>query len=494
MDQDLQSLQEVRDCIAKAKEAQKMLSHYSQEEVDRLVGLMAEYGYKAAYELAQIACEESGFGRIESKKEKNIFATRDVYKNIKDVKTVGLINQDLERQVYEIATPMGIVAAIIPITNPTSTALFKILIAAKARCSIILSPHPRGVRCTQAAADVMKKAVSRIGAPDGMIGCLTLPTMAATQELMKHPDIAVILATGGSGLVSAAYSSGKPAIGVGPGNVPAYIEKSADIEHAVRCLVASQTFDWGTICASEQAVVIDQAIEKKCMEEFARQNAYICNEKEVKLLESLMPSGSGMNSDIVGKSPVFIAQKAGFSVPETTTILLARQKGVGHSYPLSREKLSPILALYIEENWEKACERCFEILHYGGMGHTLAIHSQDQKIISAFALKKPAFRILVNSPSSQGGVGYSTGLVPSMTLGCGSLGGNISSDNITCKHLLNIKRIAFGNKYLFPDMLTPQVSLASQERIKTSYIHDPFEDLPALGKRYYIGPYNNPNI
>lgn len=494
MDQDLQSLQEVRNCVAKAKEAQKVLSHYSQDEVDKLVGLMASYGYRAAQELAEIACEESGFGRVESKREKNIFATRNVYENIKDIKTVGIVHQDLEKQVYEIATPMGIVAAIIPITNPTSTALFKILIAIKARCAIVLSPHPRGVRCTQASANVMKKAISSIGAPEDLVGCLTIPTMAATQELMKHPDIAVILATGGSGLVKAAYSSGKPAIGVGPGNVPAYIEKSADIEHAVRCLVASQTFDWGTICASEQAVVIDSAIEKKCLEEFSRQKAYICNDKEIQMLESLMPSGSSMNPDIVGKSPVFIAQKAGFSVPESTTILLAKQKGVGNSYPLSREKLGPILALYVEENWEKACERCFEILNYGGMGHTLVIHSQDQKIISAFALKKPAFRILVNAPSSQGGVGYATGLVPSMTLGCGSLGGNISSDNITCKHLLNIKRIALGNSNLFPDIATPFVSLANQEKQKKSYHPDPFEDLPGPGKRYYIGPYNNPNI
>lgn len=493
MDKDLQSISEARKLVEKAKKAQKILEKYSQEEIDRLVALMAEYGYRASKDLARLACEESGFGRYESKIEKNIFATQKVYEDIKDTKTVGIIHEDRENQVYDVATPMGIVAAIIPITNPTSTALFKILISIKARCSIILSPHPRGLKCISESANIMRKAADAIGAPVDIVNCLPIPTIAATHELMKHSDISVILATGGSGLVKAAYSSGKPAIGVGPGNAPAFIEKSADIEHAVRCLVVSQGFDWGTICASEQSVIIDAAIYDECINEFKKQNAHLCSDVETKMLENLMPSGDGINPDLVGQSPAFIAKHAGFEVPEDTTILLAKQTGVGRAYPLSREKLAPILALYIENGWEDACERSYELLNYGGMGHTLSIHSQDQKVISAFALKKPAFRVLVNSPSSQGAVGYSTNLTPSMTLGCGTYGGNITSDNISSVNLLNIKRIAFGKQKWFEDIETPKVSLTIDNNTVLNS-RNPFFNIPNKNRPYYVGPHNNPNI
>lgn len=476
MDKDLQAIQEVRDLVQKAKQAQNILAQYSQYEVDRLVALMAEYGYRASRELAQLACEESGFGSLASKIEKNIFATREVYRYIKNIPTVGFIHTDPEHGIYEVATPMGIVAAVIPITNPTSTAMFKILIAIKARCPIILSPHPKGVQCTSKTAEIMTKAGQAIGAPEGLIGCLTLPTMASTAELMKHPDVAVILATGGSGLVRAAYTSGKPAIGVGPGNVPVFIERSADIPHAVRCLVVSQDFDWGTICSSEQAIIVDQPILDTVLNELKQQGAYICKDEEISALEKLMPSGSGINPDLVGQTPYKIAQTAGFSIPENTTILIARQAGVGDKFPLSREKLSPILALYVENGWRTACERCFELLRYGGMGHTLAIHSRDRQILTWFALHKPASRILINVPTSQGGVGYATHLAPSLTLGCGALGGNSSSDNITCRHLLNIKRIAFGIPNFFKDMQTPIVTLNIPE--PNVYKNDPFAGLP----------------
>lgn len=492
MDKDLQSIQEVRDLVQKAKQAQSILAEYSQFEVDRLVALMAEYGYRASRELAELAHEESGFGSVESKVEKNIFATRDVYRYIKDIPTVGFIHSDPERGVYEVATPMGIVAAVIPITNPTSTALFKILIAIKARCTIILSPHPKGVKCTLQAASVMQKAAQAIGAPDGLVGCLTIPTMLSTQELMKHPDIAVILATGGSGLVHAAYTSGKPAIGVGPGNVPVFIERTADIPHAVRCLVVSQDFDWGTICSSEQSIIVDQPVYDAVLAELKRQGAYICNDTEINLLEKLMPSGNGINSDLVGQSPAWIAKLAGFQVPDSTTILIARQAGVGNKFPLSREKLSPILALYVEDGWKAACERCFELLRYGGMGHTLAIHSCDKQVITWFALHKPASRILVNVPTSQGGVGYATHLAPSFTLGCGALGGNASSDNITCRHLLNIKRIAFGIPQFFKDLKAPSVTLDIPEPNPNKI--DPFAGLPDPHRQPYIGPHNQQNI
>lgn len=493
MDRDLQAICEVRDLIKKAKAAQAILGCYSQEEVDRLVSLAAEYGYKASRELAELACEETKMGKVESKVEKNQFATRNVYEHIKNIKTVGIIREDTKRQVYEIATPMGIVAAVIPCTNPTSTALYKILIALKARCTIILSPHPRAVRCIQASANAMLKAANAIGGPDGIIGCLTTPTLEATQELMSHSDTGVILATGGSGLVKAAYSSGKPAIGVGPGNVPAFIEKSANIPHAVRCLVASQGFDWGTICCSEQAVIMDKPIEKECLEEFRRQKAHICNEQEILALQSVVPSGNTINPEVVGQSPSRIASMAGFRVPEDTTILLAWQKGVGDTYPLSREKLSPILALYTEDGWQAACEKCMELLRYGGMGHSLVIHSQNSDVIRAFALAKPVSRILVNAPSSQGGVGYGTGLVPSMTLGCGTPGGNITSDNITTTHLINIRRIAMGDPLWFKDIPSPKVNWEhSQESHPIK--NDPFNDISQERKRYYIGPHNNPNI
>jgi acetaldehyde dehydrogenase (acetylating) len=475
VDKDLQAIQEVRALVAKAKQAQPILAAYSQEEVDNLVTLMAERGYRASRELAQLACEETGFGRVESKIEKNIFATRDVYEGMKDVKTVGIIHEDQQKQVYEVAAPMGIVAAIIPVTNPTSTTLFKILICIKARCTIILSPHPKAVKCIQAAAEVMMKAADSIGAPEGLIGCLSIGDMAGAHELMTHPDVDVILATGGAAMVKAAYSSGKPAIGVGPGNCPAFIERTANIPHSVRCLILSKSFDWSTICSSEQSVILDEPIEQQCLEEFRRQGAYMCNDKEIRALEHLMPPGGAINPEIVGKSPVFIAQKAGFKVPEDTLLLLARQQGVGDRYPLSREKLSPLLSLYTENGWEEACERSMEILHYGGMGHTLVIHSRNQEIISAFALKKPAFRILVNAPSSQGAIGYATNLPQSLTLGCGALGRNITSDNITCRHLLNIKRIAFGKPSLFKDIATPHVSLSSESKKETPiYRRDPF--------------------
>ena len=492
MDKDLESINQVNELVEKARHAQKILAAYSQQEIDRLTALMAEYGYRASRDLAELACRETGFGRVDSKTEKNIFSTRDVYRHLKEVKTCGIVAADTARQIYQVATPMGLVAAIIPVTNPTSTALFKILIAIKARCGIVLSPHPRAVECIKASADIMAKAADAIGAPAAAIGCLTMPTLAATQALMRHTHIAVILATGGAGLVKAAYSSGKPAIGVGPGNAPAFIEKSADIPHAVRCLVVSQGFDWGTVCASEQAIVVDQAIEEQVLQELVNQDAYLCNQKEISQLEKLMPPGRAPNPDLVGRSPATIANLAGFYVPERTTILVVRQNGVGDRYPLSREKLAPILALYIESGWQAGCERCFEILTYGGMGHTLAIHSRDQQIISAFALQKPAFRIMVNAPTSQGAVGYATRLHPSMTLGCGTPGGNITSDNISSHHLLNIKRIAFGNPGLFKEIETPQIVMNAAGEFST--ILDPFTDLPDRNRRYYIGPYNRPTI
>lgn len=445
MDADLLALQEVRDCLRRARAAADVLEDWNQEQTDRVVRAMAEAGRRHVEELARLAVEDSGFGRLESKIVKNTFCTEHLWNYVKDVKTAGIVRRDEARKVYEIASPMGIVAAIIPITNPTSTALFKCIISIKARNAVVVSPHPRGVRCIGRACEVLYDAAIRAGAPEGCISWLRQPTLESTQELMRHRLTSVILATGGPGLVKQAYSSGKPAIGVGPGNCPAWIDRSADVRHAVRCLVLSQTFDWGTICASEQSVVLDRPIAEKAIEEFVRQGAHVCTPEENRKIAALVvdPVQRRVNPAIVGLAPHRIAQMAGFAIPESTSVLLCPETGVGWEHPLSIEKLSPILSLYVEDGWKAGCKRCMELLAFGGEGHTIVIHATDQNVILEFGIKKQASRILVNSPSSQGSVGFATNLVPSMTLGCGTPGCNIVSDNINAQHLVNIKRIAY---------------------------------------------------
>jgi acetaldehyde dehydrogenase (acetylating) len=289
----------------------------------------------------------------------------------------------------------------------------------------------------------MYEAAVRAGAPEGCIGWLTNVTLEATQHLMSHEDTAVILATGGAGLVKAAYSSGKPAYGVGPGNCPAYIERSADIRHAVTVIVASQTFDNGVICAAEQSVITEECIEEKVRAEFLAQGGYFLNADETKKLEKIVMRGKGVNPDIVGQFPRKLAEMAGFSVPHDTTVLLAPYEGVGYDYPLSIEKMTPILAYYTVKDWQEACQLCIRLVTFGGMGHSLAIHSNNDDVINEFAMKKPAFRLLVNAPTSQGAIGYATGLIPSLTLGCGTYGSNITSDNVSTLNLINVKRLAY---------------------------------------------------
>ncbi|MDZ7310476.1 MAG: acetaldehyde dehydrogenase (acetylating) [candidate division KSB1 bacterium] len=449
MDQDLQSIQEVRTLVTKARDAFLRYKEFSQEQVDRIVAAMAEAGFKASERLARMAVEETKYGKVGDKIIKNQFATRDLYEFIKNLKTVGVIREDAKNKILEIAEPMGVVAAVVPTTNPTSTAMFKCIIALKARNAIVVSPHPRAQNCTQEAVHVMRQAAESAGAPADLIHCLSLPTMEGTNELMRHRDIAVILATGGTGLVHAAYSAGKPAYGVGPGNVPVYIDRSADIPKAVADAVAGKIFDWGTLCSSEQALVVDAPVADRVIEELKKQKAYFLNDAEAgKVAKVLVTPDFHINPEMVGQSPQRIASMAGFVVPEDTRVLVARLTGVGKQYPLSMEKLSPVFALYIEDGWQKGCERCIEVLNFGGRGHTLAIHAHDQEVIMQFALKKPAFRIIVNSPSAMGAVGYTTELDPSMTLGCGSYGGNITSDNIGPVHLINIKRVAWETKPL----------------------------------------------
>ncbi len=447
--QDLQAIQEVRDLLARAKKAQETLEKFSQEEIDQIVFAMVQAGSAASESLARLAVEESGFGRVESKILKNKFSTDGTWEDIRNLKTVGVIGKDEAKGVYEIAEPIGVIAGIVPITNPTSTAMFKCIIALKARNAIVISPHPRGIRCIGESCRILHEAAVAAGAPEGIIGCLTIPTLDGTNELMTHKTTDAILATGGAGLVNAAYSSGKPAYGVGPGNVPAYVDRSADLKHAARALISSQTFDNATICASEQAIVVDETIEDAFLREMQAQGAHWCSAEETAKLEKIAVQGGRMNPDIVGLYPRDIARMAGFEVPEDTTVLLAKQTHVGREYPISYEILTPILAWYSCANWQSGCLRCIEILTFGGKGHTLAIHATDENVIMEFALKKPAHRILVNAPTSQGAVGYATNLIPSMTLGCGSWGGNITSDNVNPRNLINIKRVAYLKQGFF---------------------------------------------
>src|SRR4051794_19877316 len=443
-DRDLASIAEARTLARRAKQAWLQLAEFSQDRIDAVVDAMAAAATPQAEAFARLAVEETGYGVVEDKVQKNLFASEQVYAFIRPMKTVGVIARHEEKRVVEIAEPFGVVAAVVPSTNPTSTAIYKILISLKARCPIVLSPHPAAVKCITRVAEVMDEAALRAGAPEGAINWMTTVTIEGTQELMKHRDVAVILATGGMGLVRAAYSAGKPAYGVGPGNAPAYIERSADVKKAVRDVVTGKTFDNGVLCSSENSVVVDEAIAEAVKREFQAQGGYFMSRAEMDAVGRVLVTSQRLpNPALVGKSATVIADKCGITVPGDTRILIAPLDGVGRDYPLSIEKLCPVLSFYIVKDWREGCERCRQILRYGGMGHTMSIHSQNESVILEFGLKKPAFRIVVNSPTTHGSVGLSTGLDPAMTLGCGGYGGTITSDNISPRHLLNIKRLAY---------------------------------------------------
>jgi acetaldehyde dehydrogenase (acetylating) len=446
LDNDLQSIQEARDLAATAKQAQLEFKHFNQEQVDKVVKAMADAGFKDAERLAQMAYNETGFGKVSDKIIKNQFGTRDVWESIKDLKTVGVIDIRKGGKIIKIAEPMGVVAALVPSTNPTSTAMFKAIISLKCRNGIVVSPHPKALKCTAEALRVISDAAEKAGAPKGLIQCLSIPTIEGTEALMHDKNVAVILATGGMPMVRAAYSAGKPAYGVGAGNVPAFIEKTANIKKAVADIVFGTTFDNGVLCSSEQAMVVDRSIKERVIEEAKRIGCYFVSPEEKKKLENKIAKGAKLNTDIVGKSAPWIANYAGFTVPESTTVLISECASVGKDEPLSFEKLSPVLAFYTVDGWLDGCHKCIELLEFGGIGHTLAIHSNDKDIIMKFALEKPAFRIVVNTPSSVGAVGYTTGLMPSMTLGPGTWGGSIISENVTAMHLMNVKTLAFETK------------------------------------------------
>lgn len=449
-DYDLISIQEARDIARKAKAAQQLFAEFSEEKIDQIVAAMAEAGKANAEWLAKMAVEETKFGVFEDKITKNVFASTNVYNYIKDMKTVGVIKEDTQQKIAEVAAPVGVIMGIVPSTNPTSTAIYKSLIALKAGNGIVFSPHPSAARCTFAAAQVMHEAAVKAGAPEGIVGCLTKTTMAATDALMHHDDIAVILATGGSAMVKAAYSAGKPAYGVGPGNVPAFIERTADIRQAVADIIRSKTFDNGTICASEQAVIADEPIKDQVIAEMKAQGAYFLNKDEVALVTRVvMTPRGGMNAALVGRSAGVIAEKAGIKVPEGTRVLMAPLDGYGPEFPLSYEKLTTVLGFYTVKDWHEACLLSIELLKIGGVGHSFVIHTQDEAVAREF-IRKPVFRILVNTPSALGAIGYTTGLAPSLTLGCGTWGGSSTSDNVTPLHLINIKRQAYGLKQADP--------------------------------------------
>ncbi len=443
-DRDLTSVSEARTLARRAKEVAPVLAEFSQEQIDAIVDAMAAAATPEAERLARLAYEETGYGVVADKIQKNLFASERIYRFIRPMKTVGVVNRLEDRKVVEIAEPFGVVAAIVPTTNPTSTALYKILIAMKARCPIVISPHPSAVRCITRSAEIMNDAARRAGAPDGAINWMTTVTLEGTQELMKAREVAVILATGGMGLVRAAYSAGKPAYGVGPGNAPAYIEQSADVPKAVRDIVTGKTFDNGLLCSSENSVVVDRPLVDEVKRQFVANGGHFLSPPDIDRLGKVLVTSQRLpNPKLVGKPAEYVAAEAGIAVPPGTRVLIAELAGVGRDYPLSIEKLCPVLSFYIVSDWREGCERCKQILRYGGMGHTMSIHSRNEEVILQFGLKKPAFRIVVNTPTTLGSIGFTTGLDPSMTLGCGGYGGNITSDNISPRHLLNIKRLAY---------------------------------------------------
>ncbi len=446
MDKDLESIQQARRLVERARIAADEFAHADQETVDAVVDAMGKAAEAAAADLARLAVDETGMGRYEDKIVKNRFAAVDVRRYILPLKTCGVVREAPDVRVTELAVPMGVVAALLPTTNPTSTAIYKALIAVKARNAIVFSPHPRATQCSLETVRVVAEGAKAAGAPSDLIVCMSIATLEGTRELMQHASTAVILATGGHDMVRAAYSSGTPAYGVGPGNVPAIVERTADVERAVADIVAGKCFDYGLLCTAENSLICDRPVADQVRSELARQSAVFVRGSERGRLQRAMrdPKTGGIRSTIVGQSAVHIARQAEIHVPAGTRVLVTECSEVGPSEFFSREKLSPVLAFYVEDGWEKCCERSIELLRYGGIGHSLVIHSNDENVIQRFFEEKPAFRILVNTVAALGAVGYTTGLAPAMTLGPGTWGGSSTSDNITPLHLVNIKRLAYG--------------------------------------------------
>ncbi len=443
-DKDLLSIQEVRTKVDRAHAAWLKYRDFTQEQVDAIVERMAAAARANAKRLADLAVEETGYGNKESKYVKNLLCSDWLPRRMRGMRTVGIIREIPEERMVEIGVPVGVVAAILPTTNPTSTAIYKTLVSLKAGNAIVISPHPRAYRCTCETAQILYRAAVEAGAPEDIIQCVETATIEGTNALMRHERTGVILSTGGAGIVKAAYSSGKPAFGVGPGNVPVLIDTSADLDDAIPKIVAGKSFDYGTVCSSEQTVVAEHGMREGIVSRLKAQKAYFANEAQTQTLGKLlmMPSWT-VNPACVGQSPQKIAKMAGFEVPADTTIICAEIGGVGKAHPLSAEKLSPVLSLLFVNDWKAALDGCFGLLKFGGAGHTAVIYSNNDARTREFALRMPANRVLVNTPAPQGSTGITTNVFPSMTLGCGAVAGNITSDNVGPQHLINIKRLAY---------------------------------------------------
>lgn len=455
-DRDLRARQEVRLLAQQAQQAFEGLQKLDQSGLDRITEALSRAGALHAAELAQEACAETGFGNERDKTEKNRFAAVRVFGAIRGLRTVGILRRDDERRVWDVGVPVGVIAGIVPSTNPTSTVIYKSLIALKAGSPIIFSPHPHAVRCTLHAARLMAEAAEAAGCPKGAISCLTMPSLDAVQELLHAPQVRLILATGGGAMVRAAYSSGKPAIGVGAGNGPAYIHRSADIPRAVQDILRSKTFDNGTVCASEQSVIVERCCEARVREEFRKQGCYFLNTEEAGRVARLLlrPDGT-INPKVVGRTACAVARMAGVTVPESTPVLLANETEAGPARPYSREKLCPILAFFVEEDEDTILRRICEVLAGEGAGHTFVLHAKDEAVVRRFALTVPVSRFLVNVPASLGGIGAETALFPALTLGCGAVGGSSSSNNIGPLDLINLRRVAWGSEKPEPQPETP---------------------------------------
>ena len=443
-DKDLSARQEARSLAKEAETAQCKLAQMSQSQLDAIVEAVAKAFAKEAFTLAELAVRETGFGKVEDKERKNKFASETVAEAVRNMKTVGILHEDADEKLWEIGVPMGVIAAIVPSTNPTSTVCNKSIIALKSGNAIIFSPHPKAIECTKAAAKIVATAAEAAGAPKGAVSCMSIPSLEGCQELMKVPQVKLILATGGPGMVKAAYSSGKPAIGVGAGNGPAYIHRSADIQQAIACILASKTFDNGTVCASEQSIIVEKSMESAVKAEAQKQGFYFMSPEEAGRLAKMLfrPTGA-LNPEIVGKNAIFLAEKAGFHVPPDTKILVAREREAGPSVPYSMEKLCPVLAFYVMDSEDDVLAKCMEVLTFEGSGHTFAMHAADRDAVRRFAKHIPVSRFLVNTPAALGGIGATTKLFPALTLGCGAVGGSSSSNNISPLDLINIRRVAW---------------------------------------------------
>ncbi len=463
LDKDLQAKQEARDLARQAELAQQALFGYSQEQLDAITRAVAKAFETAAAELAQMAVEETGFGNVSDKIVKNQFASRSVLEAISPMKTVGILKE--EPGLWEVGVPVGVIAAIVPSTNPTSTVCYKAMIALKSGNTIIFSPHPKALACTLRASRIVAEAAEKAGAPKGSVSCLTIPSLDGCRELMGANEVKLILATGGPAMVKAAYSSGKPAIGVGAGNGPAYLHPSCDLKDALEKILQSKTFDNGTVCASEQSIIVEKAMEDDARKLASSMGYYFMNDREAKALGAILfrPNGA-LNPDIVGKSAGVLAEKAGFCVPQDTRILVAREQDVGAKYPYSHEKLCPVLGWFVVENEEAAKNLAIKVLRHEGVGHTFSIHAQDKDAVRRFCREIPVSRFMVNAPSAQGGIGAETKLFPALTLGCGAVGGSSSSENISPMHLVNIRKVAWGQTK--EDSLVEILTAKILERLK----------------------------